>query len=53
MSQFYSDENLPIDLVQELRELGYDILTFYEAKSTSIPAKNFYCARISTVVIKT
>ena len=35
MSQFYSDENLPIDLVQELRELGYDILTSYEAKQAN------------------
>ncbi len=35
MSQFYSDENLPIDLVQELRELGYDVLTSYEAKQAN------------------
>ena len=31
MTRFYSNENFPLDLVQELRRLGYDILTSYEA----------------------
>ena len=31
MIRFYSNENFPLDLVQELRRLGYDVLTSYEA----------------------
>jgi uncharacterized protein with PIN domain len=31
MIRFYSDENFPLDLVQELRQLGYDVLTCYQA----------------------
>lgn len=31
MTRFYSNENFPLDLVTELRNLGYDILTSYEA----------------------
>jgi len=31
MTRFYSNENFPLDLVKELRRLGYDVLTSYEA----------------------
>lgn len=31
MARFYSNENLPLDLVKALRQLGYDVLTSYEA----------------------
>ena len=31
MIQFYSNENLPLDLVKALRNLGYNVLTSYEA----------------------
>ncbi|WP_204138933.1 DUF5615 family PIN-like protein [Halomicronema sp. CCY15110] len=31
MARFYSNENLPIDLVNALRELDHDVLTSYEA----------------------
>ena len=31
MISFYSNENLDIDLVVAVRELGYDVLTSYEA----------------------
>lgn len=28
---FYSNENFPLDMVTALRELGYNVLTSYEA----------------------
>ncbi|MBD2299958.1 DUF5615 family PIN-like protein [Nostoc sp. FACHB-190] len=31
MVKFYSNENFPMDIVRELRQLGYDVLTSYEA----------------------
>lgn len=31
MTDFYSNENFPIDLVQQLHDLGYDVLTSYDA----------------------
>lgn len=31
MTKFYANENFPLDLVQELRQFGYDVLTSYEA----------------------
>jgi uncharacterized protein with PIN domain len=31
MTRFYANENFPLDLVKELRRLGYDVLTSYEA----------------------
>lgn len=31
MARFYSNENLPIDLVEALRQLNHDVLTSYEA----------------------
>ncbi len=31
MTKFYANENFPLDLIQELRQLGYDVLTSYEA----------------------
>jgi predicted nuclease of predicted toxin-antitoxin system len=31
MVKFYSNENFPLDIVQELRQLGYDVLTSYDA----------------------
>lgn len=31
ITRFYSNENFPLDLVLELRLLGYDVLTSYEA----------------------
>ena len=42
MARFYSNENLPLDLVTELKTLGYDILTSYEAEQAnqSISDKN-------------
>ncbi|HWS99834.1 MAG TPA: DUF5615 family PIN-like protein [Pyrinomonadaceae bacterium] len=30
MWQIYSDENVPLPVVEELRRLGYDVLTMYE-----------------------
>ncbi len=31
MTRFYSNENFPLDLVKELRQLGYDVLTSRDA----------------------
>ncbi|BAY25598.1 hypothetical protein NIES2100_54040 [Calothrix sp. NIES-2100] len=31
MIKLYSNENFPMDIVRELRQLGYDVLTSYEA----------------------
>jgi hypothetical protein len=31
MIKLYSNENFPMDIVRELRRLGYDVLTSYEA----------------------
>ena len=31
MVKFYSNENFPLDIVRELRQLGYDVLTSYDA----------------------
>ncbi|WP_446340092.1 DUF5615 family PIN-like protein [Coleofasciculus chthonoplastes] len=31
MVKFYSNENFPMDIVRELRKLGYDVLTSYDA----------------------
>jgi len=31
MARFYSNENLPIDLVEALRQLNHDVLTSYDA----------------------
>lgn len=31
MTRFYANENFLLDLVKELRRLGYDVLTSYEA----------------------
>lgn len=35
MTSFYSNENLPLDLVKELRQLSYDVLTSYEAEQAN------------------
>ena len=35
MTRFYSNENVPLDLVTELRNLGYDVLTSYEAEQAN------------------
>lgn len=35
MTRFYSNENCPLDLVKELRKLGYDVLTSYEAEQAN------------------
>jgi hypothetical protein len=31
MARFYSDENVPLPVVQELRSLGHDVLTSFDA----------------------
>ncbi len=31
MVKLYSNKNFPMDIVRELRQLGYDVLTSYEA----------------------
>jgi len=31
MFKFYSNENFPMDIVRELRKLGYNVLTSYDA----------------------
>ncbi len=31
MIKLYSNENFPMDIVMELRRLGYDVLTSYDA----------------------
>jgi uncharacterized protein with PIN domain len=31
MARFYSNENFPIDIVRQLRQMGQDVLTSYEA----------------------
>jgi hypothetical protein len=31
MARFYSDENFPLPVVEELRKLGHDVLTIHEA----------------------
>ena len=30
MSRLYADENFPLPVVEELRRLGFDVLTMYE-----------------------
>lgn len=30
MARFYGDENFPLPVVEELRQLGHDVLTIYE-----------------------
>lgn len=35
MARFYSNENLPTDLVNALRKLGHDVLTSYEAEQAN------------------
>ncbi|MBD2310779.1 DUF5615 family PIN-like protein [Desertifilum sp. FACHB-1129] len=42
MIKFYSNENLPMDIVMELRRLGYDVLTSYDARQAnkSIPDRD-------------
>ena len=35
MISFYSDENLPQDLIDALRYLGYDVLTSSEARQAN------------------
>ncbi|MDB9529588.1 DUF5615 family PIN-like protein [Oscillatoria sp. CS-180] len=35
MARFYSNENLPIDLVNALRALDHDVLTSYEAEQAN------------------
>ena len=35
MTRFYSNENFPLDLVTELRNLGYDVLTSYKAEQAN------------------
>ncbi len=39
MAQFYSNENFPLPVVEELRNLGHDVLTIQEAgrASQSVP----------------
>jgi uncharacterized protein with PIN domain len=39
MARFYSNENFPLGVVQELRKLGHDVLTSHEAgkANQSIP----------------
>ncbi len=41
MAQFYSNENFPLPVVEELRKLGHDVLTTEEAGKSdrSIPDK--------------
>lgn len=31
MARLYANENLPLPVVEELRRLGYDVLTTYES----------------------
>jgi predicted nuclease of predicted toxin-antitoxin system len=31
MARFYADENLPLPVVEELKRMGHDVLTTYEA----------------------
>lgn len=31
MARFYSNENFPLPVVEQLRKLGHDVLTSYEA----------------------
>jgi len=35
MIRFYSNENLAIDLVEAIRDLGYDVLTSYDAQQAN------------------
>lgn len=55
MVAFYSNENFPIDMVEILRELGYDVLTSYEAGQANqgIPDESVlaYATQNSRVVI--
>jgi hypothetical protein len=39
MARFYSNENFPLPVVEQLRKLGHDVLTSYEAGNAnrSIP----------------
>lgn len=36
MLRLYSNENFPLPVVQELRKLGHDVLTSYEAKNADL-----------------
>ncbi len=42
MTRLYSDENFPFPVVEELRRLGYDVLTLQEAgfAGQSVPDEN-------------
>lgn len=55
MTRFYANENFPLDLVKELRRLGYDVLTSYEAgqANQSISDENVlkFAQEIERVVI--
>ncbi|TAG91188.1 MAG: hypothetical protein EAZ19_21005 [Oscillatoriales cyanobacterium] len=35
MARLYSNENLPLDIVNKLRYLGHDVLTSYDAKQAN------------------
>ena len=35
MARLYSNENFPLDIAKELRKLGHDVLTSYEAKKAN------------------
>ena len=30
MARLYADENVPLPVIEELRRLGYDVLTIFE-----------------------
>ena len=53
--RFYSNENLDADLVQAIREFGYDVLTSYEANQAKLTKVSrimrFYNMQLQTTVV--
>ena len=41
MARFYSNENIPIQVVTELRQLGHDVLTSFEAGRANAAVPDF------------
>jgi hypothetical protein len=45
MPSLYSNENLSIDLVERIREFGYDMLTSYQAGQANQGIPDLLCLR--------
>ena len=47
MARFYSDENVPLDVVRGLRSLGHDVLTAFEAGQANRNTQDDEGARVT------